>query len=161
MTAKYLFICGCPRSGTSPSALIGNISGVGIVQDLCLMFYLKKAALQIMLEANGVPEGQTPLCNMAPTFDLRSTEFFMQCNVCFKSYFEIEGRLHRSSFFIYGLFSVPLNSPDPRKDRGQELNICASDRVDVIRLLALEVLKNVCLLSFIPKSGADYLRQDP
>lgn len=156
MTAKYLFICGCPRSGTSLlSALIGNISGVGIVQDLCLMFYLKKAALQIMLEVDGVPEEQTPLLavNMAPTFDLRPTEFFMQylsCNVekALNSYSEIEGRLLRRhiSFMDYFLFGA-LNSPDPRKDRGQgaeylrKINFDKVLDCDSIASALLEVLK--------------------
>ncbi len=56
MTDKYPFIALCPPSGASLlSALIGNISSVEVVQDLCLIFYLKKAALLLMIEALSGP----------------------------------------------------------------------------------------------------------
>ena len=79
MKKDFVFIGGCPRSGTSLlSALMGNSSGVGVVQDLSLFFYLKKAALQVMLEANGVPSGESSIkaVNIAWQVDLRQTDFF-------------------------------------------------------------------------------------
>lgn len=128
MKISYLFIGGCPRSGTSLlSALIGNVTGVGVVQDLCLLFYLKLAALQLMLEADGVSreESQPSTLNICPFFDLRQTELlprYLSSSLVevLNSYGEINGSLFRLHLAWMDKFLFEsLNKPDPRKDRGQ------------------------------------------
>lgn len=128
MKSKFLFVGGCPRSGTSLlSSLIGNISGVGVVQDLCLMFYLKRVCLEVMYRANGLPVQDCSLyaVNTVHSIDLRKTEFFPAYldntfSQSLNDYHGINGsilRKHISAMDDF-LFSS-LNATDPRKDRGQ------------------------------------------
>ena len=124
----YLFVGGFPRSGTSLlSSLLGNVSGVAVVQDLCLFYYLKQAALRCMGIANGMNDQEAS--NWAlwnhHQFDLRQTEFihdFLDNSPLdnLNAPAALRGKILRKHVALMDHFLfVDLNISDPRKDRGQ------------------------------------------
>ena len=153
MNTEYLFIGGSPRSGTSLlSALIGNLPGVAVAQDLCLFFYLKLAAIKVMLRTQKVPlsEAELPLHagNMAPSFDTRLTEFFPEfLNSSLEDSLnqfssQISGKVLREFISLMDTFLFcDLNRPDPRKDRGQGASYLKC--IDIPELLDKQSMKQV------------------
>ena len=125
---EYIFIGGCPRSGTSLlSSLVGNLDGVGVIQDLTAIYQLKRAALYVMFTTNGIPLSQVNLhiLNQIPRIDLRQTEFFpnfLESTLvdCLNSFNGINGRVLRAFLNAMDIFLFrDFNVHDPRKDRRQ------------------------------------------
>ena len=153
----FLFIGGCPRSGTSLlSALIGNLPGVGVVQDLCMLFYLKHAALLTMCELNGVPPDSILRTLIEHSFDLRETEFFpafLSCSLeqCLNKKGMINGIVLRKfisnmdNFLFYD-----YNVPDPRKDRGAGASYLR--HLDLAKLFSCPTIADVCVEILVSSS---------
>lgn len=158
----YLFVGGCPRSGTSLlSALIGNIRGVGVVQDLTAIYQLKNAALRFLAKENGVQDSQLfslVLNTSCFKSDLRTTEFFPQflsktLDQCLNGGFSNpEGRLLRTFIGRMDVFLFhDYNKPDPRKDRSSgasylsPLSISKMLECDSMRECFLSLLHQSCL----------------
>ena len=166
MNKNFVFIGGCPRSGTSLlSALMGNFSGVGVVQDLSLFFYLKKAALQVMLEANGVPSSESSIqaVNIAWQVDLRQTDFFpsylsSSISEALNQYDQINGRLLRKHLSLMDAFLFnAMNRPDPRKDRGQGAEYLS--KIDLGRLMNSSSMSDA-LLEVLIDSASPLAKRD-
>lgn len=130
MKTEYLFIGGCPRSGTSLlSALIGNLTGVAVVQDFCLLFYLKLAAMRVMLKTQNVELDSNQIdilsVRLVATIDTRETEFFREflassLEEVLNQFGKVNGMVLRDFVWLIDRFLFEkLNESDPRKDRGQ------------------------------------------
>ena len=148
----FLFIGGCPRSGTSLlSALIGNLPGVGVVQDLCLLHYLKQAALNVMFSLDGESHDIVSILSYAhgPRFDLRGSEFFpaflnASLEECLNQKESVNGLILREFFVVMDKFLFyDFNKPDPRKDRGAGASYL--QHLDLARLFACPTIADVCV----------------
>ena len=158
---SYLFIGGCPRSGTSLlSSLIGNISGVGVVQDLTALYQLKSAALLFAASENGATNEELYgfVLNNSFRCDLRTTQFFddflsKSLNQCLNAgTSRPEGRLLRRFLSCMDIFLFhDYNTPDPRKDRSsgssylKNIDLDQLLRCDSMRECFLQLLHQSCL----------------
>lgn len=144
---EFLFIGGCPRSGTSLlSSLIGNLEGVAIVQDFTALHQLKRAALRTICVLNQMPssEHHQAILSGLPKIDLRTTEFFpeflsLSPEVCLNDFKSPPGLILRFFIQYMDIFLFrDFNASDPRKDRGQGIKYL--ENISLNKLLKCETM---------------------
>ena len=148
------------------SALLGNVPGVGVVQDLCLLYYLKQACLQVLCEEKGIKEKDMLMHSFKAhsRLDLRATEFiydFLRASPVelLNSPTMLKGKILRRHISLMDEFLFThLNIDDPRKDRGQGASYLKS--IDFGKLLKygsmVDAYNFILESSATPLSGGEY-----
>ena len=149
---EFLFIGGCPRSGTSLlSSLLGNLEGVAIVQDFTAIHQLKRAALRTIFVLNQMPSSDhhQAILNGLPKIDLRTTEFFpeflsLSPEACLNAFKLPSGLILRFFIQYMDIFLFrDFNISDPRKDRGQGTQYL--ENISLNKLLRCETMSDLFL----------------